>query len=109
VHARRREAAARYRIAVQELGKHLNGAHQHGCHAWLHLPPSWPTPGFVSEARRRGVAVSPSEAFAVDPTFVIPAVRVCFGPAANTAELTTGVRVLAEMLDGSPDVSTALL
>lgn len=106
--ARREEATARYGAAVEELGPRLTRAHPYGYHAWLELPPEWPTAEFVAGSRRRGVAVSPSDAFAVDPSFAIPAVRVCLGQAVSGAELSRALAVLAAMLDGHPDTTNSL-
>ncbi|MGH7720033.1 MAG: PLP-dependent aminotransferase family protein [Gemmatimonadaceae bacterium] len=109
VQARRKEAAARHRVATRELGSWLTRSHRHGYHAWLELPAGWLPSGFVNEARRRGVVVTPSEAFAVDAAFAEPGVRVCLGQAATTMELTAGLRVLAGILDGAPDAGRAIL
>lgn len=107
--ARREEATARHQAATEALGPRLTRAHPYGYHAWVELPPEWPTAEFVAGSRRRGVAVSPSDAFAVDPSFAIPAVRVCLGQAVSGAELSRALRVLAAMLDSHPDTTSSLL
>jgi DNA-binding transcriptional MocR family regulator len=109
VHARRDEAAARHRIASLALGPHLTRANPHGYHAWIRLPDAWSTAEFVGEARHRGVVVLASEAFALDPSFVIPAVRICFGSVGSRRELAHGTQILASMLNGEPYSSTVLL
>jgi DNA-binding transcriptional MocR family regulator len=109
VHARQAEATARNRIATDTLGRHLTNAHHRGYHAWLRLPDRWSSAGFVNEARRRGVAVLASDAFAVDPSFLTPAVRVCYGSPASRTDLTKGLRILAGMLDSDPNSGTVLL
>ncbi|MGH7664244.1 MAG: PLP-dependent aminotransferase family protein [Gemmatimonadaceae bacterium] len=109
VQARRKEAAARHRVASQALGHLLTRANRYGCHAWIALPDAWPTAQFVAEARRRGVAVSPSDVFALDPDFADPGVRLCLGAPPSAAALAPGMRVLAELLEEHPNRSIGLL
>lgn len=109
VRARREEAAARYHIASLALGPHLTHAHHHGYHAWIHLPAPWSAAAFVGEARHRDIALLASDAFAVDPSFVVPAARVCFGSAANRSDLTRGLRTLCTMLDSDPQSGMVML
>ena len=107
--ARREEAAMRQRIAAAALGSWLTHPHRYACHSWIALPERWSTTDFVAAARYRGVAVSPSDAFAVSPDFAVPAVRVSLGSVSSRADLSRGVNTLAAMLDGEAATGTVLL
>ena len=63
--ARRREARSRQRMARDALQGLDYDAHPSGYHLWLKLPEPWRSDTFSDRLRRRGVAVTPSEAFVV--------------------------------------------
>lgn len=50
-----------------------------GYHLWLRLPEEWRNADFVQAAHANGVAISPSNLFAVDPADAPPAIRVSLG------------------------------
>jgi DNA-binding transcriptional MocR family regulator len=107
--AKRREASARQVLARRILaGAHID-SEASGYHIWLQLPEPWRSETFVAEARRRGVAVTPAEAFAVDREAMPRAVRVCLGPARSHADLERGVSTLADILRGSPDSGVSIV
>ncbi len=103
--AKRREAARRQELAARRLGA-IAGlvprTHPGSSHLWLELPPPWTTAGFVEQARRRGVAVNPATAFAVEPALAPAAVRVCLGPLADPHRLDDALARLASLLAGAP-------
>ncbi len=100
--ARRREVESRQQIARAILGGLGWISHPHSSHGWLRLPAPWRVEPFVEEARRRGVAVNPAAAFAVDPATVPAAVRVCLGPVAERDRLAAALTRLAEILSAPP-------
>jgi len=102
VRERRREAAARQALARAALRSADLLAHPQGHHLWLHLPEPWRSDTFTAEARRRGVKVTPSEAFAVERGLAPDAVRVCLGAPQSHEELEKGLRLVAETLAASP-------
>ncbi len=63
--ARRREARSRQRMARDALQGLDYDAHPSGYHLWLKLPEPWRSDTFSDWLRRRGVAVTPGEAFVV--------------------------------------------
>ena len=65
--ANRAEAARRQAVASRLLRGRAWRAHRFGYHGWLELPAGWSSADFVAQARRLGVAVTPADAFAVDP------------------------------------------
>ncbi len=65
---------------------------------WLPLPRDWRARDFVAEAARRGVAISGSDSFAVDPLPAPESVRICLGAPANRAILEKGLHIVRELL-----------
>ncbi|HKC11890.1 MAG TPA: PLP-dependent aminotransferase family protein [Vicinamibacteria bacterium] len=107
--ARRREAAARQTLARAILGGSEYRAHPYAYHLWLSLPEPWRSDSFVAQARIRGVAVTPAEAFVVGRSSVPHAVRLCLGAARDRAELEKGLRLVAATLEGSPDAGSPIV
>lgn len=97
---RRREAERRQRVLARALGGFDYRSHPQGFHAWLELPDPWRGADFVAEARARGVAVTPPEAFAVGRAEAPRAVRVCLGPEPDLERLERGLRTLDDALRG---------
>ena len=97
---RREEARARQKLAAAAFRRFEADAHPSGYHVWLHLPEPWRSETFVEHARRRGVAVTPAQAFVVGRATAPHAVRVCLGAARDRAQLERGLQTLVEVLDG---------
>src|SRR5204863_4823397 len=91
---KRKEAAARQRLAAKVLGRFVGRAHPAAYHLWLALPRPWRGDTFADGARRRGVGVTPASAFATGRSAVPDAVRVCLGAARDHDQLERGLRVL---------------
>jgi DNA-binding transcriptional MocR family regulator len=100
---KRKEAAARQRLAAKVLGAALQGARHGAYHLWLALPRPWRGEAFAEAAYRRGVAVTPASAFAIGRAGVEDAVRVCLGAARDRGELERGLRIMADVLATSPE------
>lgn len=96
---RRTEAAARQALARATLDGHSFEAHPRGPHVWLHLPEPWPSEAFAGRLRRRGVAVTPAEAFAVGRAGVPHAVRLSLGGPRTRADLQRALDIVRETLD----------
>jgi DNA-binding transcriptional MocR family regulator len=97
---KRREVCDRFELASQILGTHITQMRP-SPHMWISLPDSWGIDRFVSEARRRGVLISPADAFAV--THRVPqAIRICIGAARSREQLTTALQELANLLAAPP-------
>jgi DNA-binding transcriptional MocR family regulator len=107
--AHRAEAEARQTIAARVLDGHELETHPRAFHLWLHLPEPWRSDTFVDEARRRGVAVSPSQAFVVGRGSVPAAVRLCLGAPRDRAQLEVGLGILADILDGPADTAMSIV
>ena len=67
-------------------------------HLWLQLPEPWRANDFATEARRRHVAVTPAESFAVGRNSTPHAVRICFGMPRTRDELQAGLETISKML-----------
>jgi DNA-binding transcriptional MocR family regulator len=98
--ARRRETAARRALAMAALGRHQAVCPEGSLHLWLSLPDPWRASSLVAEARARGVAITPAEAFAINRRDATHAVRVCHGAAPDLPTLERALGTLAELLDG---------
>lgn len=99
--AQRSEALARRALAAEILGaaRALSPA---SLNIWLPLPEGAAADGFVAEARRNGVALTPGTSFAVDrPRY--EAVRVSISAARDRSELERGLRIVAGMLRVTPE------
>ncbi len=71
-------------------------------HCWWELPQPWRADTFVAAAARRGIAVSPSGAFAVGAAHAPTAVRLALaGPDPSTLE--TAISVLASLARATPE------
>ena len=106
---KRAEAAARQRLAREILGSVGFRAHPNGYHLWIELPPPWKSAELVAEAYRRGVAVSPAEAFTVGDAPAPAAVRVCLGASPDRETVRAGLSVLAEILSGERGFGAAIV
>ena len=104
VTAIRDEAASRQKLAARALADHAFAAHPNGHHIWVPLPRGWGRAEFASHVQRQGLAVVTSEAFSVEET-PPHAVRVSLGAAANRAELSRALELLATALKSSPVAS----
>lgn len=89
------ERTARGAIAAQRLGQ-FRIAHFDSPHIWMELPAPWRAQDFVAAVSRRGVLITPGEAFSVLPTPPLEAVRICLNAARNHAELEAGLDIIAE-------------
>ena len=96
----RRESVARQTIAREILPAGSFNAHPEGLHVWLPLPPRWDRRDFVAQLRRQGgLAVVPSDAFAVSADRPVPeAVRISLGAAPSREALRGALRSVAAVL-----------
>jgi len=95
---RRREAAERQSLASDALAGTALRAHPAAYHAWLPLPEPWRADAFVACLARRGVAVTPAEAFVVGRAPAPHAVRLGLGAPRSHETLARGLRIVAEVL-----------
>ncbi len=106
---KRREARARRRLFDSKIRAGETDSDPRGSHVWLRLPPPWRCADFVAQARRRGVAVTPAEAFVVGRAEAPHAVRLSLGTPTDRRQVERGLDVLAELLAGPPEVVRAIV
>ncbi|MCM3870337.1 MAG: PLP-dependent aminotransferase family protein [Pyrinomonadaceae bacterium] len=109
VEQKRSEAAARQLIATNALAGFRFDAHPLSFHLWLHLPEQWCSNEFSAQLRRRGVAVTPAEAFVPGREESPHAVRVCVGAPRSRAQLEKGLEIIRAVLHETPDPSLSIL
>jgi DNA-binding transcriptional MocR family regulator len=98
----RAEVRSRQRLARSILAGQRMRAHPEGFHIWLELPPGWSSAELVMQARRAGVAITPSDAFAVGSEPPPAAVRLSLGAARTTDALERALRTVARLLEMAP-------
>jgi DNA-binding transcriptional MocR family regulator len=103
----REESAARQKIAHRFLHGSLFQAQPEGHHLWLTLPEHWRGADLDAYARQMGLALVPSDAFAVGA--VPDAVRVSLGAAQDRSVLERGLSLLATVLSRRPGASSAIV
>jgi len=104
---KRREAGERQGLCASLLAGARIDAQSCSYFAWLHLPEPWTSVEFALEARARGVAVTPSTAFAMTDAPAPPAVRVCVAAPATREEAERGLGILRALLDDGPSRTSA--
>ncbi|MEJ0095449.1 MAG: PLP-dependent aminotransferase family protein [Methylocella sp.] len=103
----RKETAARQTIAAALLPAGAAIADPEGYHLWLPLAAPWTRGEFASRLRSAGIGVVVSDAFALaQPP---EAVRLGLGAAATREDLTQGLRIVADLLDQSPAMSSMVV
>lgn len=100
----RKRADARDRQAVlrQGLAGHALHGDPRAYHLWLDLPEPWRSDAFTTAAARRGVAVTPSSAFASQPGHAPNGVRIAFS-SPSPASMADGVAILSRLLAEGPE------
>ncbi|WP_326571094.1 PLP-dependent aminotransferase family protein [Actinacidiphila glaucinigra] len=106
VAAKRRDAAARARIAAERLAGFSVTADPRACFCWWRLPGPWRADTFVAAAARQGIAVTPAAAFAAGRGGAPHAVRI--GLASPSPQvLGDALDVLARIARGGPEDNCA--
>jgi len=100
--SRRLEGERRRRFALSLFPEAEKDCPKGAMHIWLRLPEPWRSSDFVAEAKRRGVLVTPPEAFVVGRGIPPHAVRICLGPPRTWEQFEKGLRVLAELVRDRP-------
>lgn len=109
VEEKRAEAMARQAIAREALAGFDFDAHSLSFHLWLHLPEPWRSNEFSAQILRRGVAVTPAEAFVPGREEPPHAVRVCIGAPRSRAQVEKGLGIIRTVLQETPDPYLSIL
>jgi DNA-binding transcriptional MocR family regulator len=102
----RRETTARRAIAARILPPTFRRA-PGAFHLWLELTAPWTRGEFAARLKAVGVGVVPSDAFALAQT--PEAVRLGLGAPATREGLEQSLRIVADMLEQSPAMSTIVV
>ncbi len=106
--ALRQEAITRQRLANARLPRNDIRTASEAYHIWLKLAPTWPRAAFVAHLQHLGVAVVPSDAFAVTDT-PPEAVRLCLGATSDQAKLDQALSAVADALTQRREVFAATI
>lgn len=106
---KRQEAIARRELFDRLLPEVTTESHPLSSHVWLPLPSPWRGDDFAIQAQHRGVAVTRAEAFVVGRASAPHAIRICLGTPPTRRLVEEGLKHLAEMLAGSPEVSRTIV
>lgn len=101
--AKRQDASKRQAIARQALSGLTIQGDPRAYHLWLELPHSWRAEAFAAALLRRGVAVTPSSAFAAVTGQAPAAVRVALA-SPDEAALHDALERVRDLAMGGPDV-----
>ena len=101
---KREDAKERQRIAAPYLAGFDVQADPRAYHLWLTLPERWRSESFVAAAARRGVALTPSSAFAVNHGHAPNAVRLALA-SPTREQLREALQRLAKLLGSNPEES----
>ena len=107
--ARRREAAERRAVAMEALAGLAPRTTAGAYHVWMELPRPWRSATFAAEARRRGVAVTPAEAFATGAGEAPAAVRLCLGTPRTREVLDRGLLAVRQALQTRAETALAIV
>ena len=106
---KRGEVRHRQKLA-KKLFKNVDyRAHAASPHGWLTLPEPWCVRDFVSQARMRGVIISPAEDFVAARSTNAHAVRLCLGPVRQAGRLERALETLVEILESPPEPCRAMI
>ena len=101
VERRRRDSAARQKIAEEILGGFKLHSHPCSYHVWLELPEEWSGVRLATEAQLRGISITPAEVFAVDRKSPLGAVRLSLVVPPTLESLRSGLKAVADLLRGA--------
>ena len=94
--AKRRDAASRQALAREILADLTVVGDPRAYHLWLELPETWRAEAFAAAALRRGIALLPATAFAVNPGHAPNAVRLALSTPSQE-ELSGALRMLRRL------------
>jgi len=97
-----RESAWRRQRALRALDRWDIRCAPGAMHLWMRLPDPWRSTDFAAEAKRRGLGVTPAEAFAIGRRAPAHTIRACFGSLPNRAVLEQALGLLTDLLEDRP-------
>ena len=101
VAGKRADARARQAILREVFDPSMIQTDPRSYHAWLELPEPWRAEAFAAAAARRGIAITPSSAFAVTPGHAPNAVRLALSPPSHE-DLRAALTTLSQLCSAGP-------
>ncbi len=98
---KRAEVSSRHELAKRILS-HTTPPPHTTPHWWIALPEAWRAEDLTEECRKRGVAITPAAAFAVNRDDVPMAVRICLAAVSTKQRLQEGLQIIKEVLERGP-------
>lgn len=108
VREKRLESELRQRLVRDYLGSFRYRSQPASYHVWLELPAPWRVNEFATEVYRRGVSVTPADAFVVGHAAVPNAVRISPSAAGSRDVLERALHIIADTLREPPTYGTCL-
>ncbi len=96
--AKRRDARKRQKVLQDCLSSFDIISHPSAYHAWLRLPKEHRAESFVAKAAREGIALVPGAAFAADPAYAPPSVRIALA-SSTLGRLRNALMRLSDILE----------
>jgi DNA-binding transcriptional MocR family regulator len=98
----RTQARRRQRMATERLAGLAVSTHPASFHLWLRVPPAWRPGELTARLADRGVAVTPGEAFAGDPSVeeAHGHVRLCLCAIGSDERFARAIDIVAEVARG---------
>jgi DNA-binding transcriptional MocR family regulator len=103
IEAQRREIGARIDVARLRLGPGRCRSVRHAAHLWYALPQPWRPATLMAAAQRRGIRLTPTEAFAGESEAVPDWVRLSLGGPSSAAGLDQALGRLADAIAAGPE------
>lgn len=101
----REEAEARRALTLDILGRWDPIGPPGSLFLWLHLPDPWRSSNFAVEAGRRGIEVTPAEAFTIGRQTIAHAIKISIGPPRDRDLLAKALRRLDGLIEAGPSES----
>lgn len=102
VKRKRAEAGTRQKLCKEILKGFPYKSQPNGYYIWLQLPDQWDSSEFTLEARRCGVAVTPSRAFVVGSKPAPAAIRVCLAAPESRQAVKSGIEIIRRLIEQQP-------
>lgn len=109
VRRKKAESEARLAIVREKLRGHRLAYQRGGYHVWLTLPEGHRASEIADEARRRGCAVTPADAFAAGPDIPPNAVRISMSAPRTRVALAEALDRLSALLAEPPGPCTPIV
>lgn len=100
----RERLTKRHAMVRDILGEYVLGQHPTALSAWIGIPEYWGLDSLVRELRRRNIAVTLPDPFAVRGTPRPNAFRLCVGAEVSDVQVRTALAILLEVFEQFPKV-----